>query len=50
MEYNIPAFSAEQVEAAKAKYGSKCLKVLKVYVDGGLEIDHYLSEPKVYTF
>lgn len=46
MEYNIPAFSTEQVEAAKAKFGSKCLKVLEVFVDGGLQEDHYLSKPK----
>ena len=37
MQYNIPAFSTEQVEAAKAKYGAKCLKIIEVYVDGSEE-------------
>lgn len=44
MEYNIPAFSTEQVEAAKARFGSKCLKVVEVLVDGGLEEEHYLTQ------
>lgn len=44
MKYNIPAFSTEQVEAAKAKYGSKCLKILEVFVDGNLESEGDVSE------
>ena len=37
MNYNIPAFSTEQVEAAKAKYSSKCLKILEVFPDDDTE-------------
>lgn len=33
MNHEIPAFSTEQVEAAKVKYGAKCLKVLEVFPD-----------------
>lgn len=37
MQYEIPAFSTEQVEAAKAKYGVKCLKILEVFPDEDTE-------------
>jgi hypothetical protein len=37
MAYEIPNYSEEQVEAAKAKYGAKCLKILEVYPDEDTE-------------
>ncbi len=37
VNYNIPAYSTEQVEYAKAKYGSKCLKILEVFPDDDTE-------------
>ena len=33
MAYEIPNYSEEQVETAKAKYGAKCLKILEVFSD-----------------
>lgn len=33
MENQIPAYSTEQVEAAKAKYGDKCLKIAEIFPD-----------------
>lgn len=33
MKHTIPAFSSEQVEASKAQYGVKCLKILEVFPD-----------------
>ena len=46
MKHEIPAFSTEQVEAAKAKYGSKCLKVLDIYSDDAE--DNPDEEPAVF--
>jgi hypothetical protein len=37
MQHDIPTYSEEQVEAAKAKYGAKCLKILEVYPDEDTE-------------
>ena len=37
MAYEIPTYSEEQVEAAKAKYGAKCLKILEVFPDEDTE-------------
>ena len=31
MDNQIPAFSPEAIEQAKAKYGSKCLKIVEVF-------------------
>ena len=33
MAYEIPTYSEEQVEAAKAKYGAQCLKILEDFPD-----------------
>jgi len=47
MNYNIPAFSAEQVEAAKAKYGANCLKILEVFPDEDAEkpVEFLIKKP-----
>lgn len=47
MNYNIPAFSTEQVEAAKARYGSKCLKILEVFPDEDSEkpVEFLIKKP-----
>lgn len=50
MKFNIPAFSTEQVEAAKAKYGSKCLKIVNVFVDGNLEESQDVQEEEPVPF
>jgi len=31
IENTLPEFSQEQIEAAKAKYGSKCLKISEIF-------------------
>lgn len=33
MENKIPVFSEEQIEAAKAKYGAACLKIIEITPD-----------------
>lgn len=35
--YEIPSFSEEIVQASKAKYGAKCLKILEVFPDEDTE-------------
>lgn len=42
MENNIPAFSQEAIEDAKAKYGSKCLKISEIFPDEDSEAVSFL--------
>lgn len=46
MKFSIPAFSTEQVEAAKAQFGAKCLKILEVFPDEDSEpVEFLIKKP-----
>lgn len=42
MNPTFPEYSEEQVKAAKAKYGAKCLKIVEIYPDEDSDPETYL--------